>query len=156
MRSTGFPWAGDRACSSGLNHPEYFTWIGGFSSALPYASFDDLFPRLTATPSPQLLWIACATEEEDIAATRKFVAWLKARGLSPTAVETPGIHNWHTWRNNFVQFAPVLFRPAVSVASDEQQLVDLEQAWVKAELAHDRATLQRILERPLRLHVWNR
>ncbi len=142
----GLSMGGGQSLLIGLNHPEYFAWVGGFSSALPYATFEGLFPGMTAARPPRLLWIACATEEEDIAVSRKFVAWLKTKGLSPAAIEIPGIHNWHTWRDNFVNFAPLLFRPAAPVATDEQQLIELEEAWVRAEHNHDTAALQRLLD----------
>jgi enterochelin esterase family protein len=59
---------------------------------------------------PKLLWIGCGTSDDLIGANRKFVAWLSAKGFKPTAVETPGIHNWPVWRANLVAFAPQLFR----------------------------------------------
>jgi enterochelin esterase family protein len=106
----GLSMGGGQSLLIGLNQPETFGWVGAMSSALPYAGYDGLFPRMPSTGPAHLLWIACATEEEDIVPTRQLVAWLRARGVSPTSVETPGTHNWHTWRNNFVQFAPLLFR----------------------------------------------
>ena len=107
----GLSMGGGQSLLIGLNHPEYFGWVVGLSSALPYPSFDGLFPRMVAGSS-QMLWIACGQEEgEDLADSRRLVSWLKTKGLSPTAIETPGVHNWHTWRGNFVQFAPLLFRP---------------------------------------------
>ena len=108
----GLSMGGGQSLIIGLNHPGYFGWIGAFSSALPLEKFDGVFPKLTPPSAPQVLWIACGTDEaESLAPTRKLVAWLKAKGLRPTAIETPGIHNWHTWRDNFVHFAPLLFAP---------------------------------------------
>ena len=143
---TGISMGGGQSLLIGLNHPEYFGWVGGFSSALPATGFDGHFPKLSATPPPALLWVSCGLDEPDLAVTRKFVKWLRAKGLSPAAVETPGIHNWHTWRDNFAHFAPLLFRPATTVLTDEQQLLELEQAWVRAEGCHDTDALQRILD----------
>ena len=107
----GLSMGGGQSLIIGLNHRGYFGWIGGFSSALPLGNFAGVFPQVTVTAPPRLLWIACGREEtETLAPTRNFIAWLKSQGLQPVAVETPGIHNWHTWRDNFVHFAPLLFR----------------------------------------------
>lgn len=107
----GLSMGGGQSLIVGLNHPGTFSWIGGFSPALLYPSFDGLFPDLIphGPASPKLLWISCGTEDDLIGPTRRFVAWLRADGLRPTAIETPGIHNWPVWRNNLIHFAPLLF-----------------------------------------------
>ena len=46
------------------------------------------------------------------------IAWLKSKGVAVTAVETPGIvHTWLVWRNNLINFAPLLFQTAAGAAS---------------------------------------
>jgi enterochelin esterase family protein len=96
----------------GLNHADTFAWIGGFSSAVVYDRFESAFPSLDPKVATSLLWIACGTEDALITPNRRFVAWLRTRALQPIAIETPGIHNWTVWRDNLIQFAPLLFRPA--------------------------------------------
>ena len=108
----GLSMGGGESLVIGLNHPDRFAWIGGFSSAVVYKQFDAVFPGLGPKAAPKLLWIACGTEDELIEPNRRFVAWLRAKALQPTAVETPGIHNWPVWRDDLIQFAPLLFRPA--------------------------------------------
>jgi enterochelin esterase family protein len=98
----------------GLSHTDQFAWIGGFSSALTH--FDSL--RGQALPADletraaklRLLWMACGTEDPLLAANQRSIAWLKLQGLPVTAVETPGGHIWPVWRNNLVQFVPLLFQ----------------------------------------------
>jgi enterochelin esterase family protein len=107
----GLSMGGGESLVIGLNHPDRFAWIGGFSSAVEYKQFDGVFPGLDPKVAPRLLWVACGTEDELIEADRRFVSWLRARALQPTAVETPGIHNWPVWRDNLIRFAPLLFRP---------------------------------------------
>jgi enterochelin esterase-like enzyme len=108
----GLSMGGGESLVIGLGHPETFGWVVGLSSAVRYKDLDAVLPGLgTATPRPRLLWVSCGTGDELIGANRTFVAWLRARGLSPMAVETPGIHNWPVWRDNFVHFMPLLFRP---------------------------------------------
>ena len=104
----GLSMGGGQSLVIGLNHPDLFGWVGGFSSAVVYDKFDGLFPGMAA--KPRLLWVACGTSDELIAANRNFVAWLRSRGQEPVAVETPGIHNWPVWRDNLIHFAPLLFR----------------------------------------------
>jgi enterochelin esterase family protein len=108
----GLSMGGGESLVIGLNHPDTFGWIGGFSSAVLYKDFGSVFPTVPPKVPPHLLWVSCGTEDDLIAVDRKFVAWLRTKGFQPMAVETPGIHNWPVWRDNFIHFAPLLFRPA--------------------------------------------
>jgi enterochelin esterase-like enzyme len=108
----GLSMGGGESLVIGLNHPDSFAWIGGFSSAVVYGHFESVFPHLDPTVAPRLLWIACGTEDDLITYNRKLVGWLRTKALQPTAIETPGIHNWPVWRDNLIQFVPLLFRPA--------------------------------------------
>jgi enterochelin esterase family protein len=104
----GLSMGGGQSLVIGLGHPEVFGWVGGFSSAVIYEHFDGVIAGMG--PKPRLLWVACGTSDELIAANRNFVAWLRSKGQEPVAVETPGIHNWPVWRDNLIHFAPLLFR----------------------------------------------
>lgn len=108
----GLSMGGGESLRIGLNHPDVFAWIGGFSSAVMRENFDGLVPALDAPAPrrPRLLWIACGTGDELIGPNRRFEEWLKARGLNPVIVETDGIHNWPVWRDDLIHFAPMLFR----------------------------------------------
>jgi enterochelin esterase-like enzyme len=106
----GLSMGGGESLIIGLNHPDMFAWIGGFSSAVAYPRLEPLFPNLDSKRAPTLLWIACGTDDNLISPNRKFVAWLRANSLQPVAIETPGIHNWPVWRDNLIHFAPLLFR----------------------------------------------
>lgn len=106
----GLSMGGGESLLIGLGHPELFGWVGGFSSAVAYPHLDGLIPNLDPKTPPKLLWIACGAKDELMKPNRLFVAWLRTQGLAPVAIETPGIHNWPTWRDNLVHFAPLLFR----------------------------------------------
>lgn len=108
----GVSMGGGESLVIGLNHADTFAWVGGFSSAVLYKDFDGVFPGLAPKLPPRLLWVSCGTEDDLIAPNRGFVAWLRTKALNPIAIETPGIHNWPVWRDNLIQFAPLLFRPA--------------------------------------------
>jgi enterochelin esterase-like enzyme len=110
----GLSMGGGESLTIGLNHPETFAWVGGFSSAVDTSQADGVFPGLDAKRSPSLLWISCGTSDGLIKPNRDFVAWLRSKALNPVAVETPGIHNWPVWRDNLIHFAPLLFRGAGS------------------------------------------
>jgi enterochelin esterase-like enzyme len=109
----GLSMGGLQSLVIGLNHADKFAWVGAFSSALAF--LDDrrapqLFPNVNSgSLKPSLLWISCGAEDPLLASNRSFIAWLKERGVSLTAVETSGGHTWLEWRDRFVDFAQLLF-----------------------------------------------
>lgn len=111
----GLSMGGGESLFTGLNNLDKFAWVGGFSSALPrqfIAKFDAQFPGLDARANSRLsvLWIACGVDDELLPHSRKLREWLKARGLHPIEIETPGAHTWMVWRRNLATFAPLLFQ----------------------------------------------
>ena len=107
----GLSMGGLEALTIGLNHTDEFAAVGGFSAAVHML---DPAVELTGfnakTAKLQVLWIACGTSDDLIGPNRRLVAALKAQGATVTAVETPGIHTWLVWRDNLVNFVPLLFR----------------------------------------------
>lgn len=110
----GLSMGGAESLSAGLNHPETFAWVGGFSSAVTLAGSDvsTAFPGVDAKINSQLrlLWIACGTDDQLIKSNRQFEDWLTSKGVRFTRIETPGAHTWMVWRRNLTEFAPLLFR----------------------------------------------
>ena len=86
------------------------------AGGLGQGNYDPSFPGITAQTAAEinarlrLLWIACGTEDGLFPANQKFIAWLKEKGLQPTAIQTPGMHAWMVWRDNLTNFAPLLFQ----------------------------------------------
>ena len=111
----GLSMGGAESLSAGLNHPEEFAWVGGFSSAVVMLDpdYSKAFPAVDAKMNSQLrlLWIACGTEDGLVGPNRKFEDWLQSKGVQFTRVETPGAHTWMVWRRNLTAFAPLLFQP---------------------------------------------
>jgi enterochelin esterase-like enzyme len=108
----GLSMGGLESLTIGLNHADQFAYVGGMSSAIHHRHFDEAIPNLDAKKANlRLLWVACGTEDDLIAPNRDFVLWAKQKGLTVTAVETPGAHVWPVWRDNLLAFAPLLFRP---------------------------------------------
>jgi len=107
----GLSMGGGQSLVIGLEHPDVFGWVGGFSAAVGYHDLDAVFPNMSPRTAPELLWVSCATSDGGFPGTERFIAWLKTKGMAPMAVETPGVHNWAVWRDNLIHFAPLLFRP---------------------------------------------
>ena len=113
----GLSMGGAESLLVGLNHTDYFAYVGGFSAGgIGDANYATVFPGITPASAAQinqnlrLLWTACGTEDGLLPPNRHLIAWLQQQGLHPTAIETPGRHAWMVWRNNFSQFAPLLFQ----------------------------------------------
>jgi enterochelin esterase-like enzyme len=107
----GLSMGGLESLTIGLNHTDLFAYVGGMSSAIHQRHFDEAIPNLDAKKANlRLLWVACGTEDDLITPNREFVQWAKQKGLTVTAVETPGAHVWPVWRNDLLAFAPLLFR----------------------------------------------
>lgn len=111
----GLSMGGLESITIGLNHTSQFAYIGGFSSAVHLLDPATQLPVLTSasaakTEDLRLLWIACGVNDRLVTPNRKLIASLKGEGLPVTAVETPGAHVFYVWRQNLIQFAPLLFR----------------------------------------------
>lgn len=108
---TGLSMGGYESVTIGLKHPELFSWVGGFSSAMQALDYDKDLPATAPKGNAlRLLWIACGTGEQLIEPNRKLTAWLKQRDFPVTPIETPGAHTYMVWRENLVSFASLLFR----------------------------------------------
>lgn len=108
----GLSMGGQESLTIGLEHPDQFAYVIGMSAAIHNTPYTAMQPADAATKpeKPRLLWVACGTSDALITPNRAFVAWAKTNGLNPVAVETPGLHTWEVWRDNLLQFAPLLFR----------------------------------------------
>ena len=113
----GLSMGGAETLLVGLNHVDDFAYVGGFSSA-PFGEngFDSAFPGITTQSASdinarlRLLWISCGIEDGLLGDNQKLIAWLKDKGLKPTAIQTPGMHAWMVWRDNLTNFLPLLFQ----------------------------------------------
>jgi enterochelin esterase-like enzyme len=107
----GLSMGGGESLFTGLNAIDRFAWIGAFSSAVaddPDKAYPDLNEKTAARL--RLLWIACGRDDFLHERNRSFEAWLQAKGIRFTPIETPGKHTWMVWRRNLAAFAPLLFR----------------------------------------------
>ena len=115
----GLSMGGAESLFTGLNRMDKFSWVGSFSAGGAGDDFAAVFPDASEKMNQQLhlLWIACGTEDRLIQSNRKMIAWLKSKGATLTAVETPGMHTWMVWRQNLITFAPLLFQNGTNSAS---------------------------------------
>jgi enterochelin esterase-like enzyme len=107
----GLSMGGAESLYTGLNAIDRFAWVGAFSSGGMGEDFNATFPQLDAKAGEKLklLWIACGTDDHLLEPNRKLREWLKAKGIHPTEVETPGAHWWLVWRRNLSEFTTLLF-----------------------------------------------
>jgi len=107
----GLSMGGLESLDIGLRNTDKFAWIGGMSSAVHNLDYEHQLATLDPkTADLKLLWIACGTEDGLIDANRKIIAFLKAKGMPVTQIETPGLHDSLVWRDNLIHFAPLLFQ----------------------------------------------
>ncbi|AFL87343.1 enterochelin esterase-like enzyme [Terriglobus roseus DSM 18391] len=127
----GLSMGGGHSIYTGLNHPETFAYVGAFSSAvtspdlrdtripgsapLTPADYDKGFqtivPKAKTQQPLKLFWESCGTEDGLITVNRAFATWAKTniKGNVQTR-ETPGMHTWMVWRDDLIDFTPLLFR----------------------------------------------
>jgi enterochelin esterase family protein len=107
----GLSMGGLESLDTGLHNTDKFAWIGGASSAVHNFDYEHQLATLDPkTANLKLLWIACGTEDGLIDANRKFIAFLKSKGMLVTQIETPGLHVSLVWRDNLIHFTPLLFQ----------------------------------------------
>jgi enterochelin esterase-like enzyme len=128
----GLSMGGAEAIYAGLNHPESFAWIGGFSSAFvmygigasaaraarkdssqsAQGIYEQRFPNLDSTINGKvkLLWISCGSSDFLFNSNKDFIQWLNAKQVRIHQVETTGAHEWSVWRRNLEVFASLLFQ----------------------------------------------
>jgi enterochelin esterase family protein len=108
----GLSMGGSESLLTGLNRPDKFSWVAGFSTGGLSDDFAADFPQLNADANSKyhLIWIACGTEDRLITINRNMIAWIKGKGVNVTPIETPGMHTWLVWRRNLIAFTPLLFQ----------------------------------------------
>ncbi|SEB56604.1 alpha/beta hydrolase-fold protein [Terriglobus roseus] len=126
----GLSMGGGHSIYTGLNHPETFAYVGAFSSAISAptlpatrpgvtidaatyaAGFATIVPNAKTQQPLKLFWQSCGTEDGLITVNRAFGLWakdnLKAKDIKTR--DTPGMHTWMVWRDDLIDFTPLLFR----------------------------------------------
>jgi enterochelin esterase-like enzyme len=110
----GLSMGGVESLTIGLNHPELFSYVGGFSAAITPATFSKDFAALAADPNVtnqkfHLIWLGCGTDDGLFPASDGFSKFLDTAQVKHTFFRIPGAHTWIVWRQFLKEFAPQLF-----------------------------------------------
>jgi enterochelin esterase family protein len=90
-----------------------FTYLGAFSGSLDKEHNGLLAKPEVLNAKLRLLWVGAGTAEGGYKGIKEFHQSLEKAGIHDVFFENPGTaHEWATWRNDFLQFAPRLFRAA--------------------------------------------
>jgi enterochelin esterase-like enzyme len=108
----GLSMGGGQSLTVGLNHPDKFAWVAGFSSAVPsneaVAGF--LSDPAAANAKLKLLWIGHGKDDFLLQRNEQFIATLKDKGIRYEWHLTEGTHSWPVWRGYLADLAPKLFQ----------------------------------------------
>jgi enterochelin esterase-like enzyme len=104
----------------GLNHTELFSYYGFFSAAIignimdnPKAAFNGIFADAEAfSKKVKLLWFGAGSgEAQFVNMMNDSRKKLEELGIQSTGYISQGTsHEWHTWRRDLNEFAPLLFK----------------------------------------------
>jgi enterochelin esterase-like enzyme len=110
----GLSMGGTQSLTIGLNNPDRFAYVAGFSSALR-GSNEMTFASLIADPSKankeyKLIWIGCGDQDGLLSGNKSFEELLTTKGIKHEYVVTPGYaHEWTLWRRYLRDLMPKLF-----------------------------------------------
>ena len=111
----GLSLGGFQSYTIGLDHPELFGWIGGFSGSGrgPGDRRDAEMYPVSLNDDYHLLYISIGTDEPAgmYQGIYDLHVALEKLGVNHVYYESPGTgHEWLTWRRSLHQFAPMLFK----------------------------------------------
>jgi enterochelin esterase-like enzyme len=115
----GFSLGGAQSLAIGLTHPELFSRIASFSSAMGAATnpetggFD--FDQVLADPAAlngtlKLLWLGCGTEDTLFESNQAFADLLAKHKVEHTFRVSGGAHTFQVWQRYLNEVAPQLFQ----------------------------------------------
>ena len=108
----GLSMGGGQSLNFGLGNLNYFSWIGGFSSA-PNTKEPQLLltSPAKAKSSLQLLWISCGDKDNLIYITTRTHDYLQENNIPHIYYIEPGYHDFKVWKNDLYLFSQLLFKP---------------------------------------------
>lgn len=109
----GVSMGGAQALTIGLNHPELFAWVGGFSSGVfrPESTFAAAMANPSATNGAyRLIWIGCGKSDSLLPRSQELAAVFKDHGIRHQFVESDGAHSFMLWRQYLAEFGSRLFQ----------------------------------------------
>ena len=108
----GLSMGGGQSLTIGLNNPDRFAWVGGFSSAVPKneAISSALNDPEALNKKLKLLWIGCGKNDFLIKMNEQFIEQLKEKKIKYEWNQSEGDHSWPVWRMYLSELAPKLFQ----------------------------------------------
>ena len=106
----GLSMGGGQTLNIGLNHPETFAWVGGFSAAPNTKAPAELVPDPAVPKRLKLVWLACGSKDGLIRVSQGVHNYLKEKGV-PHIWHVDGYaHDSPEWENNLYLFSQHLFK----------------------------------------------
>ena len=108
----GLSMGGGQALTFGLQHPEQFRWVAGFSSGVP-SEPERRNALLDGIPDPaefSKVWVACGRSDFLLDRNEALHAALQQRGIDHEYTLTEGGHSWPVWRDYLETWLRQLFR----------------------------------------------
>jgi enterochelin esterase family protein len=112
----GLSMGGTQTVELMLRNPARFAAVGVFSAGFAWTDEQhrEAAPRLAslaaapASRRPDLLWVACGTNDFAHARARRLVAALEGTPLAPVVHEDDSAHTWAAWRDFLPRFLDLL------------------------------------------------
>lgn len=109
----GLSMGGGQAMLIGLNHLDLFSYVGGFSAAVP-GDFESRFHALLENPQATndrltLFWFGCGQQDTLFGRSKYLDALLTSHQIRHTFRVTDGRHNYTLWRQYLGEVTPLLF-----------------------------------------------
>ena len=115
MSIVGLSMGGGQSLTLGLRNLDMFSAVGGFSSAAPQGSDEEIGELLAGVSREKvekqlrLLWVACGDDDFLLERNKRFVSWLGEQGIPHTYNQTSGGHDWIVWREYLAEFLTLTF-----------------------------------------------
>ncbi|PRY83790.1 alpha/beta hydrolase [Mongoliibacter ruber] len=107
----GLSMGGGQSLNFGLGNLDYFSWVGGFSSAPNTYAPEVLVKEPKALNDRlNLLWISCGTSDRLFQITENLHHYLDQHDVSHIYLAEPGDHDFKVWKNDLYQFSQLLFK----------------------------------------------
>jgi enterochelin esterase-like enzyme len=117
----GLSMGGGTSFRVGMLNPEYFSYIGVFSSSAFRGSGGNIFdaekqiPGILSNPQKfndqlKLLYISSGEQDHSYEYTKKTIETFLSSGLNLKYNYFPGAHEWHVWRKALHDFSQKIFK----------------------------------------------
>ena len=114
----GLSMGGGQSLTVGMNNPDKFAWVGGFSAAVPketdVATLADV-PALNK--KLKWLWIGIGKDDFLLERNKEFLALLDSKGVRHQFKLSEGGHSFPVWRSYLEEIVPQLFAARQVTAS---------------------------------------